>query len=120
MRFWPSLAGIFTVLAVAVSGCASTGTTTALYAGAPALAAANAGAAAVASVTVGCIFQGCPYGSYCNKESRMCDVRKCADGCPGGTVCNEGLDRCQAPGPPKTPNDRQPQDNQLDQFFPPL
>src|SRR5688572_8458815 len=42
----------------------------------------------------GCRLQGCPYGSYCNKETGYCDVRKCEDGCPDGTICNEGLGRC--------------------------
>jgi hypothetical protein len=61
----------------------------------------------------GCRLQGCPYGSYCNKQSGYCDVRRCDMGCPDGTVCNEGLGRCQAPPPPSTPNDFLPQDSKL-------
>src|SRR4051794_30610654 len=66
--------------------------------------------AAVAQGTAGCNFQGCPYGSYCNTKTRFCEVRKCVEGCPGNTICNEGLNLCQAPPPPKTPNDFLPQD----------
>ena len=73
----------------------------------------TAGAAAVLSVAGGCKLQGCSYGSYCNKDSGYCDTRKCTDpeGCPPGTVCNEGMNRCQEPGPPNTPNDFLPQDS---------
>lgn len=77
-------------------------------------AAATAGVAAVVfAVGGGCKLQGCPYGSYCNADSGFCDVRKCTDpsGCPPGTICNEGMNRCQAPGPPSTPNDFLPQDS---------
>ena len=80
----------------------------------PGGAVATAGvAAAVFTVAGGCKLQGCPYGSYCNADRGFCDVRKCSDpeGCPPGTVCNEGMDRCQAPGPPNTPNDFLPQDS---------
>jgi hypothetical protein len=61
----------------------------------------------------GCRLQGCPYGSYCDAKSGFCEVKKCSEGCPDGTVCNEGLDRCQGPSPPSTPNDRLPQDNKI-------
>jgi hypothetical protein len=75
---------------------------------------ATAAAAAVIWATAGgCKLQGCPYGSVCNKKSGFCDVIKCEDGCPDGTICNEGLHRCQAPPPPKTPNDFLPQDSKL-------
>jgi hypothetical protein len=78
-----------------------------------------AGAAVITAIAAGtlwlagggCRLQGCPYGSYCNKETGYCDVRKCKDGCPEGTICNEGLGRCQAPPPPKVPNDFLPQDD---------
>jgi hypothetical protein len=72
-----------------------------------------AAAAALWAAGGGCKLQGCPYGSYCNKETGFCDVRKCSDagGCPDGTVCNEGLDRCQMAPPPNTPNDFLPQDS---------
>jgi len=59
----------------------------------------------------GCRLQGCPYGSYCNKETGFCDVRRCDQGCPDGTVCNEGLGRCQVSAPPAVPNDFLPQDD---------
>ncbi|MET0344351.1 MAG: hypothetical protein ABW252_25285 [Polyangiales bacterium] len=61
----------------------------------------------------GCRLQGCPYGTYCDQKSGFCEVKKCSEGCPSGTVCNEGLDRCQMPGPPNTPNDRLPQDDKI-------
>ena len=77
-------------------------------------AAATAGAAAVLwAVGGGCKLQGCPYGSYCNKDSGFCEAKRCSEGCPDGTVCNEGLDRCQVAPPPKTPNDFLPQDSVL-------
>jgi hypothetical protein len=72
-----------------------------------------AAAAVLWAVGGGCKLQGCPYGSYCNKESGYCEVVRCADGCPSGTVCNEGLDRCQMAPPPSTPNDFLPQDSKL-------
>lgn len=82
--------------------------------GAAAGAAVTAGAAAVIwAVGGGCRLQGCPYGSFCNRKSGFCEVRTCAQGCPEGTVCNEGLDRCQAPSPPQTPNDFLPQDDAI-------
>jgi len=81
-----------------------------------AVTAAGAGVTAAAAGVVwaaggGCRLQGCPYGSYCNQDTGLCDVKKCSEGCPSGTVCNEGLDRCQAPAPASTPNDRLPQDD---------
>lgn len=84
--------------------------------GSPVGAGASVAAAAVAQVAVGCKFQGCPYGSYCNKETRFCEQRKCGAGCPAGTICNEGLNLCQAPPPPNTPNDFLPQDNAVTEF----
>ena len=87
--------------------------------GAPGNTGANAGAAvgnaAAAGVLWaaggGCRLQGCPYGTYCDRESGLCEVKKCSEGCPEGTVCNEGLDRCQGAPPPRTPSDRLPQDD---------
>ena len=61
----------------------------------------------------GCKLQGCPYGTYCDKNSGFCEVHKCSEGCPQGTVCNEGLDRCQAPAPASPPSDRLPQDDKI-------
>lgn len=68
-------------------------------------------AGAVWAAGGGCRMQGCPYGSYCNRKSGFCEVRKCSQGCPEDTICNEGLGRCQAPPPPNPPNDFLPEDN---------
>jgi hypothetical protein len=82
---------------------------------------ANAAGAALTAVAAGvlwaagggCRLQGCPYGSYCNKDSGFCDVRRCSLGCPADTVCNEGLDRCQVKPPARAPNDLLPQDDKI-------
>jgi hypothetical protein len=100
------------------AGCASSGNTATYNSGSAGAAVTTAAVAAVAQVTTGCKFQGCPYGSYCNTKSGFCEARTCGEGCPGNTICNEGLDRCQAPPPPRTPNDFLPQDNRLDNFSP--
>jgi hypothetical protein len=81
---------------------------------APGAAAGTAAVAAAATVAVGCTFQGCPYGSYCDEVSKLCVAKTCGEGCPDGTVCNEGLNRCQAASPPNTPNDMLPQDRELE------
>jgi hypothetical protein len=96
-------------MAGASTGCA--GQTANMASTSPAGAVTTVAVAAVATAAVGCTFQGCPYGSYCNTSNGLCEERKCSEGCPNNTVCNEGLNRCQAPGPPKTPNDFLPQDN---------
>ena len=80
--------------------------------------AAGAGITAAAAGVVwaaggGCRLQGCPYGSYCDQKSGLCEVRKCSEGCPDGTVCNEGLNRCQAHAPASPPSDRLPQDDKI-------
>lgn len=77
-------------------------------------AAGTAGAAAVLSVVGGCKLQNnCPYGSFCNHDTGFCVTRTCAEGCPSNAVCNEGLNRCQDPAPPRTPTDKLPQDDKL-------
>jgi hypothetical protein len=80
--------------------------------------AAGAGGTAAAAAVLwvaggGCKLQGCPYGSFCNKDTGLCEAKRCSEGCPDGTVCNEGLDRCQMAPPPSTPNDFLPQDSKL-------
>lgn len=70
----------------------------------------NAAVALAAGAAVGCTFQGCPYGSYCNTETKLCVERRCEEGCPSNTVCNEGLHLCQAPALSKAPNDFLPED----------
>ncbi|MFT3926283.1 MAG: hypothetical protein QM778_27305 [Myxococcales bacterium] len=103
---------------VSTAGCGAATTQATLASGSPGLALTNAAVAVVAQASTGCRFQGCPYGSFCNMETGFCEVKKCGDGCPGNTVCNEGLNRCQAPPPPKTPTDFLPQDNQLNNYNP--
>ena len=39
--------------------------------------------------------QGCAYGTYCDKQSKVCVKKKCEDGCPTGTYCNENFGTCQ-------------------------
>lgn len=96
------------------AGCGGSGASGGSGVSGPGGAAINAMAAGVLWATAGgCKLQGCPYGSYCDHKSGFCEVHKCADGCPDGTVCNEGLDRCQAPGPPNVPSDRLPQDDKI-------
>jgi hypothetical protein len=91
------------------AGCANTSMAS-LPSGAPGMAVTTAAVALVATAAVGCNFQGCPYGSYCNTETKRCEARSCGQGCPVNTVCNEGLHLCQAPSLAKTPNDFLPQD----------
>jgi hypothetical protein len=104
----------------AVCGASGCATQQATFASTdPVAAAINVAVAAAATGAVGCKFQGCPYGSYCDQNTGWCVARRCGDGCPDGTVCNEGLDRCQAPAPPATPNDWLPTDRPAD-WFPPM
>lgn len=117
MRLTKALVPLFWVV-FAASGCAGRqagpngpGEATAVTAGGAAGTAAAAGV--IWAAGGGCRLQGCPYGSYCNRDTGLCDVRKCSQGCPSGTVCNEGLDRCQGPSPANTPNDRLPQDDRI-------
>jgi len=110
---------VFGVLVIALSGCA--GGAQAIPQGNNKVPNASGGQALGNAVVAGvlwaagggCRLQGCPYGSYCSFDSGFCQTRKCSEGCPDNTVCNEGLDRCQAPGPAKIPNDFQPTDNRL-------
>ncbi len=96
-------------------GCATPSTP------APGVPGGNAGGAALTAVAAGavwaagggCRLQGCPYGTYCDQKSGLCEVKKCSEGCPEATVCNEGLDRCQAAPPAQAPNDFLPQDNRI-------
>ncbi len=105
--------GMFWAILVS-SGCA--GQQSNMNSLSPAGAGATVAVAVVAQAAVGCNFQGCPYGSFCNKETRFCEQRKCSAGCPDNTICNEGLNLCQAPPPPSTPNDFLPQDNRVNEF----
>jgi len=97
------------------AGCSNTNQVS-MASTSPVAAVTTAVVAVVATGAVGCKFQGCPYGSYCNTKTKYCESRTCAEGCPINTICNEGLHLCQAPPPPKTPNDFLPQDHPGGQY----
>lgn len=104
---WRVAATLLACVASSCGGATSSASNTAVAGGAVANATM---AAAMWAVGGGCKLQGCPYGSYCNKNTGFCDTRRCSDGCPEGTVCNEGLNRCQGPQPASPPNDFLPSD----------
>jgi len=104
---WRLAAGLLAWVASSCGGATSSSTGASVAGGAVVNATV---AAAMWAVGKGCNMQGCPYGSYCNKQTGFCDTRRCSEGCPENTVCNEGLDRCQGPQPASTPNDFLPSD----------